>query len=67
MSVDVACDSVVWEGAARPPLPWLPRGYSEQAHANLHANWIAGQPPVRTVVPWWFANDAYERVRVCQV
>jgi hypothetical protein len=65
--VEVACNRVVWEGAAQPPVPWLPRGYSEQAQANLHANWIAGQPAsVRTVVPWWFANDAYERVRVCQ-
>lgn len=64
--VEVSCNRVVWEGAARPPLPWLPRGYSARAHANLHANWIAGQPPERTVIPWGFANDAYERVRVCR-
>lgn len=64
--VDVACVTVVWEGAARPPLPWLPRGYSERGRANLHANWIADQPPHRTVIPWTFANDAYERVRVCR-
>ena len=64
--VDVSCARVVWEGAARPPIPWLPRGYSEEAHANLHANWIYDRPPVRTVIPWGFANDPYERVRVCQ-
>ncbi|MDP2306895.1 MAG: hypothetical protein Q8P18_12800 [Pseudomonadota bacterium] len=63
--VEVNCTRVVWEGAARPPLPWIPRGYTEQGGANLHASWIQGQPPVRTVVPWTFANDPYERVRVC--
>jgi hypothetical protein len=56
---------VLWEGAARPPLPWLPRGYSAAGQANLHANWIAGRPARRTVVPFTFANDPYERVRVC--
>jgi len=64
--VEVNCSRVVWEGAARPPLPWLPRGYSEKGLANLHASWIQGQPPVRTVIPWTFANDPYERVRVCK-
>jgi hypothetical protein len=64
--VEVNCARLLWEGAARPPLPWLPRGYSEQGLANLHANWIQGQPPVRTVIPWTFADDPYERVRVCE-
>ncbi|MFZ5479423.1 MAG: ArnT family glycosyltransferase [Myxococcota bacterium] len=64
-AVEVACNRVVWEGKARPPFPWLPRGYSAEARANLHANWIYGRPPVRTVLPWWFANDPYEGVRVC--
>lgn len=64
--VDVPCSVLVWEGAARPPYPWLPRGYTERGLANLHANWIAGPPPVRTVAPWGFANDPYERVRVCR-
>ncbi len=62
--VDVNCTRVTWEGAARPPVPWLPRGYTEAGAANLHANWIVGN--VRTVIPWTFANDPYERVRVCQ-
>ncbi len=61
--IDVSCTRVAWEGAARPPFPWLPRGYSEEGRANLHANWIVG--PIRTVVPWTFANDPYEQVRVC--
>lgn len=64
--VEVACAAVVWEGAAVPQIPWLPRGYSAAAEANLHANWIAGRTPVRTIVPWWFATDPYERVRVCR-
>ncbi len=64
--VDVNCARLAWEGAARPPLPWLPRGYSERGRANLHASWIYGLPPVRTIAPWTFANDPYERVRVCQ-
>lgn len=62
--VDVPCSEVIWSGVARPPMPWLPRGYSEAGHANLHANWIA--PGTRTVAPWTFANDPYERVRVCR-
>jgi hypothetical protein len=65
-AVEINCTRVVWEGAARPPLPWIPRGYSEQGGANLHASWIQGQPPVRTILPWSFANDPYERVRVCR-
>ena len=68
--VDVSCNRVAWEGVAHAPFPWIPRGYSSEGRANLHANWIAGplagDTPVRTVVPWTFANDPYERVRVCQ-
>ncbi len=67
-SVEMTCARVVWEGAARPPFPWLPRGYSSRGRANLHASWIVGPPggaPIRTVAPFTFANDAYERVRVC--
>lgn len=63
---DVPCSQVVWEGSARPPLPWLPRAYSQRAELNLHADWIAGPPMVRTVAPWGFANDPYERARVCR-
>jgi hypothetical protein len=65
-AVDVRCDHVRWEGYAWPPIPWLPRAYSAEAGANLHANWIAGPTPVRTVVPWWFAADAWEHARVCE-
>lgn len=64
--VDVRCDHVRWEGHAWPPFPWLPRGYSAEAGANVQADWIAGPPPVRTVIPWWFARDAYESARVCE-
>jgi len=63
--VDVTCTDIVWEGDALPPLPWLPRAYSEAGRANLHANWIAGPPMTRTVAPWTFAGDPYEHVRVC--
>lgn len=65
-AVAMRCNDVAWVGEASPALPWLPRGYSEEARANLHASWIAGKPPVRTVVPWWFATDAYESARVCR-
>lgn len=65
-AADVPCSQVVWEGVARPPFPWIPRAYSERGEANLHADWIAGPPPVRTISPWTFANDPYERVRVCE-
>jgi hypothetical protein len=64
--VDVRCDDVVWEGAAEPPAPWLPRAYTEAGGANLHASWIAGFPPRRTVAPWTFAADPYEAARVCR-
>ncbi len=63
--VNVRCDHVRWEGRAWPPVPWLPRAYSHEARANLHANWIAAPAPLSTVVPWWFAADAYEHARVC--
>ncbi|GDX82959.1 hypothetical protein LBMAG42_47700 [Deltaproteobacteria bacterium] len=64
--VNVRCDHVRWEGHAWPPVPWLPRSYSHDARANLHANWMAGPAPTSTVVPWWFAADAYEHARVCE-
>jgi hypothetical protein len=64
-AVELRCDHVRWEGAAWSPFPWLPRGYSAEARANLHASFIAGRPAVRTVAPWWFARDAYESARVC--
>ena len=63
--LNVRCDRIPWEGQASPPLQWLPRGYSRNAAANLHSNWIAGPTPLRTVIPWWFAHDAYEQARVC--
>ena len=65
-SVDAVCLNVVFEGSATPASSWLPRAYSPAGHANLHANWIAGKPPVRTVIPWTFATDAVEVVRVCK-
>jgi hypothetical protein len=64
--VEVSCNRLLWEGFAQPPLPWLPRAYSSTAEANLHASWIAGPPPTRTVKPWAFANDPYEQIRVCR-
>lgn len=64
--VDVSCSQVVWEGSALPGPAWLPRGYTEEGNANLHASWIAGPPMTRTVAPWWFGSDAYEAARVCR-
>ncbi len=64
-AANLHCNLVVFSGQADARLAWLPRGYSEAASANLHANWIAGHPPVRTVIPWWFATDPYESARVC--
>jgi hypothetical protein len=52
------------EAAAR--WTWLPRGYSAAGRANLHANWQMGDPPQRTILPWTFATDPYERVRLCR-
>ncbi len=65
-AVNVRCDHVRWEGFSWSPIPWVPRAYSRSVGANLHANWIAGPPPTRSVVPWWFADDAWEHARVCQ-
>lgn len=65
-SVDAVCLNVVFDEAATLPPGWLPRAYSAAGNANLHANWIAGQPPVRTVIPWTFATDAIEAARVCK-
>ncbi len=64
-AVSMRCSEVLWEGVASAPSPLVPRGYSAAVSANLHANWIAGPPPARTVIPWWFADDPYERARVC--
>ena len=64
--VQVRCDHVVFEAASAAWPIWLPRGYTAAGHANLHANWIAGSIPIRTVAPWWFGDDPYERARVCQ-
>ena len=63
----------LWECAplgqeeARPLGSWLPRGYSAEGRANLHANWQMGDPPRRTILPWTFASDPYERVQICRV
>ncbi len=64
-AADVRCARVLWSGEALPAAGWLPRGHSAQARANLHANWISGPPPARTVRPWAFATDPYERAVVC--
>ncbi len=63
---DVTCPQVVWQGSAKPPFLWLPRGYSEEGRANIHGNWIAGPPMLPTVLPWTFASDAYEQVVLCR-
>ena len=63
--LSVRCNVLLWEGVAAPPHPWLPRGNTEAGHANLHSNWIAGDPPIATVLPWSFAGDPYEQVRLC--
>ncbi len=63
---EAGCKELVWEGAALPEHSWLPRGYTEEGQANLHASWIAGPPRSRTIAPWWFADDAYESARVCR-
>lgn len=58
------CATVLWQAEAKPPYPWLPRGYSHSGGANLHANWIA--PRTRTIAPWTFASDPYEKIKVCK-
>lgn len=63
--VDVVCLRTVFEGTAVVRPAWLPRAYSAAGHANLHANWIAGRPSERTVIPWTFSTDRYEAARVC--
>ena len=65
-AVDGACVAAVFSGQALITPTWLPRGYSSAGRANLHANWIAGDPPVRTVLPWTFATDPYEQATVCK-
>jgi hypothetical protein len=62
---EAVCVRVVLEAEAPAGPNWLPRAYSATGHANLHANWIAGQEPRRTVIPWTFAADRYEAARVC--
>ena len=57
----------VWHGEVQPPWPFLPRGYSGAGRANLHACWVMGVPPVRTIVPWRFSGDPYEQVDLCVV
>lgn len=64
-AVDVRCDAVRLIADAPAGPAWLPRGYAPAAGANLHANWVAGPPPTRTVIPWWFGREPYERARVC--
>ncbi len=59
------CERVLWSGGWSSSLGWMPRGYSREGEANLHANWISGDPPTRTILPWTFASDPYEQVKVC--
>lgn len=63
--VDAACVDVLLRGEADVSPAWLPRAYSAAGRANLHANWIAGPPALRTVIPWTFATDRYEAAEVC--
>lgn len=63
--VQAVCAAAVFEGEATAERIWLPRAYSSVGLANLHANWIEGDPPMRTVLPWTFASDPYERAVVC--
>lgn len=63
--VDTACVAIVFEDRAWVTPAWLPRAYSRAGRANLHANWIAGKPPMRTVIPWTFATDPVDAAHVC--
>lgn len=64
--VQSVCAMAVFEDEAGAARTWLPRAYSSAGLANLHANWIEGDPPARTVLPWTFASDPYERAVVCE-
>lgn len=65
-AVEGLCVTRIFDGTAVIQPAWLPRAYSAAGHANLHANWIAGDPQQRTVIPWTFATDRYEAARVCR-
>ena len=54
------------EAEATARWTWLPRTYTVDGRANLHANWQMGDPPTRTILPWAFGSDAYERVHLCR-
>ena len=43
---------------------WGPRAHSYAARVNVHANWISGQPPRRSLLPWGFSNEPYAEVTV---
>jgi hypothetical protein len=64
--LDLRCEDPLLRAEADPPWPWLPRAYSHAGRANLHASFVVGDPPVRTVAPWTFAQDPYERIEVCR-
>lgn len=64
-SLEISECAPLAEAVALPRWPWLPRAYSAAGHANLHANWQAGDPPKRTILPWAFAADPYERATLC--
>ena len=43
---------------------WGPRTHSYGARINMHANWISGEPPRQSLLPWGFSNEPYSRVVV---
>ncbi|MEC7239805.1 MAG: hypothetical protein VXW32_01065 [Myxococcota bacterium] len=46
---------------------WGPRTHSYTARVNVHANWISGMPPRRSLLPWGFSDEPYAEVRVSRV
>lgn len=44
--------------------PFGLRAHTRAGAGNLHASWVAGRPPLRTVAPWGFADDPYDLVTV---
>lgn len=48
------------------PTPWMPRVHTAEGRANVHATFIAGEPPLPSFAPWGFGSDPYDVAEALQ-
>jgi hypothetical protein len=63
--VEMPSCTVIFESTTPARSPYLPHSYLPDA--NLHSSQVMGEPPKRTVLPWWFGTAPVEQARLCRV